>query len=261
MRGKTQSASFPRWLWDLTLHLVSRDLRLRYRRSLLGYAWALVLPAAQALVLIVVFQRIIPLDIEAFPAFLLAGLLPWTWFSSSLTAVCGTFHENREMFRQPGFHPPLLVVSSVVSNLIVFVYSLPILLLVLALYGRFPGPSSLLLPVLLVLQSLLVVGLGVVLATLNVEYSDIGYLVSVALNLLFYLTPVFYAPPSRETTFGLAYFANPVAGLIDSYRAILFEGTVPSAYPMAVLSLAAALSCLLAWWVWRRRESDVRDLV
>ena len=212
-------AAEPRWRrWrhraDLVLHLARREFSLRYHDSALGVLWSLLLPLAQLLVLVFLFQRVIPLGIEAYPAFVLSALLPWSWFSASVGAAGGLFVGNRDLVRQPGFAPAILVFVNALSNLISLLVSLPILLVLLGWYGREPGVSLLVLPVLLIIQCLLIVGLGLAVATLNVFYRDVQHIVTVGLMLLFYMTPVFYRTNEvGEMAFGLAQLGLAAATL------------------------------------------------
>src|SRR4026208_328660 len=121
---------------DLLIHLVWRDFSLRYKQSVLGVFWSLLVPLGQLVVLVFLFQAVVPLNIEAYPAFVFIALLPWTWFSNSLSSACGLFIGNRDLVRHPNFVPARLMVVNTLSNLIIFLVALPVLLVVLLIYGR-----------------------------------------------------------------------------------------------------------------------------
>ena len=254
----------PRWRrWrhraDLVLHLARREFSLRYHDSALGVLWSLLLPLAQLLVLVFLFQRVIPLGIDAYPAFVLSALLPWSWFSASVGAAGGLFVGNRDLVRQPGFAPAILVFVNALSNLISLLVSLPILLVLLGWYGREPGVSLLVLPVLLIIQGLLIVGLGLAVATLNVFYRDVQHIVTVALMLLFYMTPVFYRTDEIGESFRWIFRLNPMAVLIESYRAVFFQGTFPEPGPLLLAAAASGGLCLLAYWIYQAQRHDLVD--
>src|SRR5690242_15021302 len=99
-----------RYQYDVLRHLVWRDFSLRYKHSALGTLWSLLLPLAQLLVMIFLFQSVVPLKIEAYPAFVFSALLPWNWFSSSVTSTCSLFIYNRDLVRHPNFVPARLIV-------------------------------------------------------------------------------------------------------------------------------------------------------
>ncbi|HEY3230197.1 MAG TPA: glycosyltransferase, partial [Roseiflexaceae bacterium] len=202
---------------DLLWHLVLRDFSLRYKHSVLGILWSLLLPLAQLLVMVFLFQAVVPLHIEAYPAFVFCALLPWGWFTSCLSSSCGLFISNRDLIRHPNFAPANLMIVNTLSNLITFVVALPILGIVLAVYGRGMTAALLLLPLLMLLQGVLTAGLSFIIATLNVFYRDVQHIVTVALMLLFYLTPVFYRPQAVAEKYQLVYKLNPMAVLVQNY--------------------------------------------
>jgi ABC-type polysaccharide/polyol phosphate export permease len=244
----------------MVAHLAQREYSERYRDSAIGVLWFLSLPVAQLVVLVFLFQRVVPLGIDAYPAFVFSALLPWSWFSTSVGASGGLFLANRDLVRHPGFSPATLVVVTALSNLLLFVASLPLLLALLAWYGRAPGLPLLALPLLLLIQGTLITGLGLAIATLNVFFRDIQHLVSVVLMLAFYLTPVFYSAQSiGDGRFQWVYRANPMAVLIESYRAVLFNGSFPA---IGQLVFAAAVSCaalLVGLRVYRARRYELVD--
>jgi lipopolysaccharide transport system permease protein len=244
---------------DLISHLARREFSLRYHDSALGVLWFLAIPLAQLAVLVFVFQRVIPLGIEAYPAFVLSGLLPWTWFTSSVGAAGGLFVANRDLVRQPGFSPAVLVMVNALSTLIPLVITVPLLLALLAWYGRLPGAALIFLPVLILIQAVLIVGVGLAVATLNVFYRDVQHAVAVALMLFFYVTPVFYRPQEIGEGFAWLFRVNPVAVLVEAYRAVFLHGTVPAAGPLLLATVISAAILALAHRIYRAQRHDLVD--
>jgi ABC-type polysaccharide/polyol phosphate export permease len=244
---------------DLLRHLVRRDFMLTYRRSALGTLWSLLLPLAQLLVLTFVFQHVIMLKIPAYPAFLLSALLPWTWFSTSVLACTTAFLGSRDLMRRPNFGPGLLVMVSTLSNLVTYLCAVPVLIGVLYWYGRPLTSALLLFPVLLAVQAMLIVGVGLVVATLNVFYRDVYYVVTIALLLLFYLTPIFYKGDLSLPGYAFIAKVNPLAGLIQSYRDIFFDGVAPPASQFAESAFVSVLVTAAGYWLYRRRQHDLID--
>jgi lipopolysaccharide transport system permease protein len=244
---------------DLVSHLVRRDFTLRYRDATLGVLWSLLHPLAQLLVLVFLFQRVIPLGIEAYPAFVFSALLPWSWFSTSVGSAGSLFVGSRDLVRQPAFAPGALVIVNALSNLLSFVVSLPILLAFLAWYGREPGASLLFLPVLVAIQGALIVGLGLVVATLNVFYRDVQHIVTVVLPLLFYMTPVFYRSHEAPERFGWIFQLNPMAALVEGYRAVFFLGTTPPAEALLIAAAISAGMCAVGYRIYHRHRHDLVD--
>ena len=258
--GEHDSASRKlRHRYDLTLHLVKRDLRLRYRESVLGWFWAVLLPGAQAAVLVFVFQYVLQLGIESYAAFVFAGILPWTWFSNSLAAATGQFLENRDLVRQPGFSPPLLVVVVMISNFFAFLAGLPVLALLMWWFGKPVSAAVAYFPLLVLVEALLIAGAGIFVATLNVFYRDVYYLVSVGTMLLFYLTPVFYEPPASLPAYQFVMLMNPAAGLVESFRSIFLYGSAPPAAAFASCTIVSVALLAASSFLWIRTSSEVFD--
>lgn len=247
--------------FDLLRHLVWRDFSLRYKQSALGILWSLLLPFAQLLVMVFLFQAVVPLGIEAYPAFVFSALLPWNWFSASLSSACGLLIGNRDLVRHPNFTPARLMLVNTLSNLITYLAALPILIAVLLIYGRVPSAALLALPLLMLIQATLTVGLSLIIATLNVFYRDVQHVVVVSLMLLFYLTPVFYRPQAVAERYHLVYKVNPIAVLVQGYRSIFFEASPPD---WGALLYAAALSIVvygLGAFIYSRQQHDIIDTI
>lgn len=253
------NASSLNYRFDLICHLVKRDFTLLYKRSVLGVLWSLLLPLAQLLVLIFIFQKIVPLKIKDYPAFVFTGLLPWTWFSNCLFSSAILFLMNRDLLRRPNFEPSLLIVVNTLSNLLLFLIALPILFIFLRYYERDVTLTICYIPVLIIVQGILIVGLGLIIATLNVFYSDIQHLLNVALQILFYLTPVFYGAELVGKDFSFIYTFNPMAGLIRNYREIIFEGNPLDWSSLLIAAIISIAICLLGFIIYRRNLHHVMD--
>ena len=225
--------------YDLIRHLVWRDFSLRYKRSVLGIFWSFILPLAQLMVLTFLFRKVIPLNIDNYPAFVFSALLPWTWFNTCLNSSGTLFISNRDLIRRPNFTPAILIIVNALTNLINYLMAMPILFVIMALSGKAVTLALLSLPVLILIQGVLIVGLGLFITTLNVFYRDIQQIMSVALMLLFYITPVFYQSQAVSEKYRIIYKLNPIAVLIQSYRSIFFYGAVPE-WRLLLLALKQA---------------------
>jgi len=216
---------------------------------------------SQLIVLVFVFQRVVPLGIDAYPAFVFSTILPWTWFSSSVAGAGGLFIGNRDLMRRPNFVPAILIFVNMLSNLLTYMVSLPLLFGLLFWYGRHMSWAILILPLLLLVQSSLIIGLSLILATLNVFYRDIQHIIGVALSLLFYLTPVFYHPEQAGKSYHILFIVNPMAVLVDGYRAILFYGDVPQWDRLLLAAVMSVCICALGYLVYVRGQHRVIDVI
>ncbi len=255
----TSSVSPVTYKFDLIWHLVKRDFSLRFKRSTLGVLWSLVLPLAQLLVLVFLFNKVVPLKIDDYPAFVFSALLPWTWFSSCLSAAGSLFINNRDLVRRPNFEPYIIVIVNAVSNLLIYLVALPILFALLVLDGRAITSMLIILPLLSLIQGILTVGLGLIIATLNVFYRDVQQIVSVAIMLLFYMTPVFYSSDSVSENYRFIYTLNPVSTLIQSYRSIFFYGSAPDWELLLVAGISSLICCAIGHLIYKRNLHNVID--
>jgi ABC-type polysaccharide/polyol phosphate export permease len=226
---------------------------------MLGVLWSLVLPLVQLLVFVFLFSRVVPLGIDDYPAFVFSALLPWTWFTNCLNSAGGVFTGNRDMLRRPHFAPVTLIVVNTLSNLLTYLVSLPILLVVLAWHGRTLSVALLVFPLLLLIQSALLIGLGLIVATLNVFYRDIQYLTRVALSLLFYLIPVFYRPQQMGAHYSEVLMMNPIAVLIQSYRDIFFFQRTPEWSALFFITVTSVFMGSLGYLIYYRQQPRVID--
>ena len=246
---------------DLIWHLVWRDFVLRYKGSVLGVLWSFLPPLAQLLVLVFLFGRVVPLNIEAYPAFVFCGLLPWIWFSTCLNSAGYLFIGNRDLVRRPHFNASTLVITNILSNLLHLLLFLPILIVLLAIYNRGVTFNLLFLPLLIFIQLILTMGLGLMIATLNVFYHDVQQIVNVALMLVFYLTPVFYSLQIIPERFQLIYRINPIALLVYNYRRVFFYGSIPDWEQLLVSGGLSLVIFVLGCMVYLRGLNDIYDTV
>ena len=227
---------------DLLRELVARNMKLRYERSVLGFAWSLLNPIMQLLIFSFLFRSVVPLNIPSYPSFVFCGVLVWNWFQSSLLQATGAITDNRDLIRRPGFSTAILPAVAVTTHLIHFLLALPILLLFLVLGGGRLTVVILALPLVIAIQFFLTLSLAYMLASANVTFRDTQHLLGVLLTLLFYLTPVFYDASAVPARYWSLYRLNPMVHLIDAYRAILIRGELRD--PLVLLGLGALAGAL-----------------
>lgn len=236
------------WYWtyqrDLLYELVSRNIKIRYKGSVLGILWSLIYSVAQARVFGFLFRSGMGQDIPNFPAYVFIGIMVWMWFQSSLTAGSEAITSSGDLIRKPGFPAIILPVVTVATSLIDFVIAIPVLVAFLIYGGSNLATSLLLLPFLLAAQFLLTLSLVYIVATFQVTFRDTRHIVAVMLRLGFFLTPIFYdAGKMIPDRFQWLYRLNPIVHLLDAYRAIILFGTSPN--PMSLLLLAGLTALVL----------------
>lgn len=264
-----------RELWsyrDLIRNLVVRDLKVRYKNSVLGVLWSLLNPLLMMLVFSVVFTFMWPNQGTAhFPVFLLAGLLPWNFFQGSVMAATASIVGHGHLIKKVYFPREVLPISVVLSNLVNFLLAMLVLFSFLIVSGIGFTPYILWLPVIILIQVAFTLGLAFLFSTLNVFYRDTLMILDVGLLAWFFLTPVFYSMeiiPSSKIVLGyeiavhrLVRWLNPMASLIDAYRTILYGSTngAPPGPPaldfLLRTSVTAAIVLWIGWLVFRRFSS------
>ncbi len=225
--------------------LVSRELKARYRGSVLGFFWSFVNPLLLLITYTIVFTRIMPglhsPKMEPYYLFFFCGILPWTWFSSSLVESANCLIAGGNLIKKVLFPAEVLPVVTVLANLVHFLLGLPILLLFLAWEGRL-GPAALLLPLPIAVQLLFSLGLALGLSALTVHFRDLQNILGHVLHLWFFSSPVLYLYGDVPGTFRNLLRLNPMSHILVSYQQILFEGSFSHGPQLALAGLAALLA-------------------
>jgi ABC-type polysaccharide/polyol phosphate export permease len=255
---------------ELIRNLVVRDLKVRYKNSVLGFLWSLVNPLLMMLVFTVVFQVMLPnYPIHAYPIFILCALLPWNWFAASLNEAIPSIVNNAHLIKKVYFPREVLPLSVVLANGVNFLLALLVLFALIPFFGIRPSVWVFLLPLIILIQLVFTVGLALILATVNVFYRDTGVIMEVVLLAWFFLTPIFYpitllsqyreilgimVPVQR-----LVYILNPMASLISAYRVILWGSPLEGGPPgppafdfLARTAVTALLMLIIGYLVFAR---------
>jgi lipopolysaccharide transport system permease protein len=244
-------------LWDyreVLYILVWRDLKVRYRQTVLGVLWVMGQPLLTMLIFTLVFNRIARIDAGGIPytAFVLSGLLPWGFVSSSIQTAANSLVGSASLISKVYFPRLHIPAAAVANNLVDFLVSGVVLAGLLAWYGIVPPLAVLLLPLMLVLAAALSFGIGLWCAALNVRYRDVRVMIPFVLQIWMFATPVVY--PSKLLPASLQQVAlfNPMLGVIEGFRWCLFGGPAPLA--SIAVSLGYTLLFLISGLAFFRRE-------
>jgi lipopolysaccharide transport system permease protein len=219
------------WLFrDLLTTFAMRDVKLRYRQTVLGAAWVILQPLAGAGIFSIVFGRVAGLSGDGVPYFLFSyvGLLAWNVFGSTVTKSSISLVSGAGLISKIYFPRLILPLSVVFSTLIDFGVALGMGIVLLATSHVSPGAGIALLPVWVVLLLLLALGVGLIASALNVSYRDIGYIVPVAVQFLLFASPVAYALSSVPESLHLFYNLNPITGLLEAFRWSMLNTAAPA---------------------------------
>jgi lipopolysaccharide transport system permease protein len=247
-----------RELWDyrdLIRNLVSRDLKVRYRNSILGIAWSWANPLLMMLVLTVVFNLLAGRsDLPHFHVFVLSALLPWNFFSSSVTRATSSIIDNANLVKKTYFPREVLPISIVLADLVNFIVALPVFFGLALASGAELSWWALLLPLTILIQLAFTIGLTLATSALDVFYRDTQIILSVGLQAWFFLTPVIYpisTVPQQLTVLGITLNAqlwlrrlNPMASIVASYRDLLYWG-MPTGFDFFARTAVTALIVLV----------------
>lgn len=254
-------------LWrfrELLSFLAWRDIKVRYKQTMLGASWAILQPLLTMLVLSVFFGRVVDLTDRTgnvpYPIFLYAGLLPWTFFSTAVNAGTNSLVNNAHMLRKIYFPRLLVPVASIGVPLIDYAMASTVLLALMAWYRVMPTTSFLLIPVLFALITVASLGIGIGMAALTVSYRDSRYLVPFFIQLGFFITPVIYPVTILEGKWQWVLWLNPVGGTISAFRDAVL-GT-PINYNAVAVSGAISFVLLFAGLIYfARAERKFADVV
>lgn len=213
---------------SLTLinHLVRREIATKNRFSFVGAAWPLLRQLAQLAVLVLAFSAVLDLGIDDYPAFVFCGLIGWSWFVIGVNAASTSIRDGTSLAMRPGFPTLVLPVVAVVVPSVDVLFALPVLLIMLALTGELHASAMLFVPLLL-LQGVLMIGLGWLVASVSVFLRDLPNLVTLVTLMAFYVTPVFFEVSRVPENYQWLIRLNPVAVLLEADRAVLLGTPFP----------------------------------
>jgi lipopolysaccharide transport system permease protein len=239
---------------ELIKNLVVRDLKVRYKRSILGVFWALLEPFLLMVLFSVIFSILLRIRIENYPIFLLCGILPWSFFATSLSYSAGSIAGNATLIKKIYFPREIIPLTVVISRLTNFLISLCLLFIFLIVFRIKLTYYIAYLPLILGVQLVFILGLSLLSSALNTFYKDIGFILQFTLFGWFYLTPIFYPITMVPEKFLSLYMLNPMATIVYSYRNILFYGISPDLNYLLISVFVSALCLVMGHYVFRRLE-------
>jgi ABC-type polysaccharide/polyol phosphate export permease len=244
--------------------LVGRELKARYRGSLLGFFWSFVNPLLLLLTYGLVFTYMLPVgrqpDLEPYFLFLFCGILPWTWFGSSVLEASGVLIAGGNLIKKVLFPAEVLPVVTVLANLVHFLFGLPILLAFLAVMGHLT-PWALLLPLVILVQLILTVGLALLVSALTVHFRDIQNILSHLLHIWFFSTPILYSYAAVTPTMRRVIRLNPMTHIVVSYQQLLFIGNFDHLRGLLLAGLVSLVIFALGAFLFERLRDTLAEEV
>ncbi|HEX6162962.1 MAG TPA: ABC transporter permease [Vicinamibacterales bacterium] len=247
---------------ELVYYMVWRDIKVRYKQTVLGVGWAVLQPLASMVVFTVIFGRLaqLPSDGVPYPVFTLAALAPWQLFSSGFTGASGSVTGNAGVISKVYFPRLIVPLAAVAATVVDFAISLLLLFALMIWYGVPLTATLAFLPLFAAIAMLTAFAAGLWTASLNVKYRDVRYLLPYFLQLWLFASPVVYSITLVPEKYQAIYALNPLVGVIQGFRWALFGGQSP--WPLMTGSLAVALVMLLSGlYYFRRAEEQFSDFL
>ncbi len=237
---------------EMVRSLVKRDLKSRYKGSVLGFLWMFLNPLLQLFVYTVVFSVIMRMNIEKYYLFLFVALIPWTFFSVCLSAGANVVVMQQDMVKKIYFPREVLPVSFVTAQLVNMLLSFVVVFAVILISGTKVSVAALLfLPLVIMIEYILALGLTLMVSALTVYFRDLEHIISILAMAWMYLTPVMYPVEMVPERFVRLFYLNPMAPVIIAYRDILYYGQVPRMRNLILSSAAGGIVLVLGCLVFR----------
>ncbi len=258
---------------ELFFRLVLKELKIRYKHPFLGFLWAFIVPSCMIIIFIWVFSYILKIPHQGYPffIFLVSALFPWNYLSLSISTATMSLLDNGSLINKVYFPREIIPLSIVAVNLVLFIFSLGLMLIFVVPFGIKLRPLIFLLPGVIFMQTIFISGICLIISSLQAKYRDIKYIVEILLILWFYLTPIFYP---LELIAGLSdkvfkiYMLNPLTQLITLYRIIIIDNYIKVLPPQVNIfelifsNLAISIIILLLGFIiFRKQELRFIDLI
>jgi ABC-2 type transport system permease protein len=243
---------------DLVRALVARELKVRYRRSAIGFLWTMLQPLLMMLVLQMVFSSLFRgFAITNYPVYALSGVLFWNFFSQSIVSSMNSLRGNAQLLQKLPVPKAVFPLATVISGVVNLVFALVPLFLILIVTGHPLTPALLFLPISIFLAALFTLGAGLLLSPLAVFFSDVVELIGVILSLLVYLTPVFYPKEVVPEKMRWVVRFNPIRSILEVFRDPIYHGKIPPLSHLCVCVSIAVLALGFGAWVFRRSSDRI----
>ncbi|HEY3673522.1 MAG TPA: ABC transporter permease [Acidimicrobiia bacterium] len=263
---------------DLAINLTLRELRGRYKKSVLGWTWSLLNPLATVAIYSLVFSFFLkieppvghPSGLHSFALFLLCALVPWNLFQNGLNMGLGSIVGNGNLIKKVYFPRELLVASGTASLVVTMLIELGVLCAILLVAGNMVLPWIPLLFVLIAIEAVFVFGCALVLSVCNVYFRDVQYLVAIALQVIFYTVPIVYPiryVPVHATVFGVEipllrlYSLNPLVRFVSAFRDVLYNLRFPPLWDTVYITLWAIGALVVGLWVFSKLDRRLAEEV
>ena len=240
---------------------VKKDIRGKYKGSFLGILWSFINPLLQVLVYALVFPYIMKVETENYLIFLICGIIPWTWFITSISQGTTSITNNANLIKKVYFPREILPISVVTSGLVNFLISCIIILIFVLLGGLTISWHLIFLPLIIIVQYIFTLALIFVLSAVNVYVKDVEYIVAFIINMLFYATPILYTTEMFSGPILWLFRLNPLAHLINAYRDVFYVHHIPNLINLSILLGVSILLVVICYIIFKKLEKRFAEEV
>ena len=251
------------WVYrELLYFLTWRDVKIRYKQTAIGILWAILQPVLTTAVFTILFSNVPRFNTEniPYPLFALSGLMVWLFVHTSVTMASGSFISNTNLVTKVYFPRLIVPIAAALAGLFDLLFSLAILVVLMAYYGAVPGWQILLAPVFLLAATVVTVALGTLFSALNVRFRDVKFALPFLLQVWMIASPIFYPLEIIPEKWRLVFAINPLAGILAGFRSALF-GTAFDWRIVGVSLASTVVLTLLSLFIFKRMEDDFADVI
>lgn len=244
---------------ELLKNNVKKEIRGKYKKSVLGVLWTFLNPLLQLAVYAFIFPLILKNAQEHYLIFVCAGLIPWTFFTTAVSQSTWTVVGNSNIVKKVYFPREILPISVVTSAMVNFLISTIIIIAFCFIYGLGLSKYIVFYPIILIIQYILQLGIAFILSAATVYFRDLEHFVQIVLMLMFYATPIVYSGDSIPDAFKSIFYLNPMAHIIEGYRDIFYNQTMPDLMSLGIVFLVSIATCVIGYFIFKKLQKGFAE--
>ncbi len=244
---------------ELLVTNIKKEIRGKYKGAWLGFVWSFLNPLFMLLVYSFVFPYILKVQVENYTMFMMIALIPWNFFTTVTQMGAGSIVANGNILKKVYFPREIIPLSVVTSGLVNFLISVVIMFVFIIFSGLGIGWTIILFPLIVIIQYALLVGISFILSACTVYIRDLEHFVGIILLMMFYVTPIVYNPEMLPAKFGWVLKINPMAGIIEAYRDILYYKRIPDFSNLTIIAVISVIMVLVGLAIFRKLQRNFAE--
>lgn len=244
---------------ELLKNNVKKEIRGKYKKSFLGVIWTFLNPLLQLAVYALIFPLILKTSQPYYVVFVCVGLIPWTFFTTAVSQSSWAIIGNADIVKKVYFPREILPISIVTSAMVNFLISTIIIMAFCLAYGLGLTKYIIFYPIILIIQYILQLGISFVLSSVTVYFRDLEHFIQVILQIMFYATPIVYSSDSIPDAFKFIINFNPMAHIINGYRDIFYNQTIPNLKALGILFIVSIIVCVLGYLLFKKLQKGFAE--